>query len=987
MSGLPGGVVTFLFSEIEGSTRLVKALRERYAQVLAEYRRLVRAAVAADGGQEVDTAGDGFFVAFGEATRAVVCALDVQRAVAAHRWPGGAAVRVRIGVHTGQAVLAAGGYTGVAVHRAARICAAARGGQVLISQATQAVVEDQEEEELGFTLVDAGEYRLKGLDRPVRLFALAAPGLDPAGAAGGEAERAAAAGGVHGFPAALTSFIGRAGPVAEVAGLLGGYRLVTVTGPGGSGKTRLAGEVARRVAAEFADGAWLAELAPVPDPAQVPAVIGAALGIREQPGVPAAEALARVLARRQLLLVLDNCEHVIGAAAQLCAGLLAACDDVRVLATSREPLGVAGEARYRLGPLSLPGPDEAAEGAGSDAVALFADRARRVDTHFMLDGQTGPAVARLVRRLDGMPLAIELAAARVEALGVSGLLDRLHDQFALLTSADRLAPSRQRSLAATVQWSYRLLDDQQQRVFRLVSVFPGPFTLEAAEAVAGPGAGEMALRLVDCSLLVPPREGPDGRWRYGMLETLRAYGAGLLAGSGEQDGAASALAGYALEVAEQAAAGLQTVEGEVAAARWLDAEDAAMAQVLAWAMDHDAGIALRLAVALSPWWVRGGRLAGKYSLLRQVAGRAEPGSDGWCAAQLRLGWAAAFSDDLAGALGHATALRDAAAERGPCRELADGLASRSGILTAMGRSAEAADEARRALAVARELVYPAGEARALAYLSVAANGVGDYDRAVRLARQAVKVTNGVPGSESRWVSYVLTGALIEAGDPAAAEPVCAVTLARSRDAGDLYNQANLLSTAVTLDLEAGRLQDAAAHLREALELNIRTASWGELDNALDCCGLLCAATSRPAEAITVWAARTAHLRHQEIPEWPQDARRRERPLRQARQALGPDRTRAAEERGAAMTMETAAEYALMLTDPGPPPAAPGPGTLSARERELVRLVARGRTDAQIADQLYISIRTVRSHLDRIRDKTGCRRRADLTRLALTAGLI
>ena len=176
-----------------------------------------------------------------------------------------------------------------------------------------------------------------------------------------------------------------------------------------------------------------------------------------------------------------------------------------------------------------------------------------------------------------------------------------------------------------------------------------------------------------------------------------------------------------------------------------------------------------------------------------------------------------------------------------------------------------------------------------------------------------------------------------------------MTLARSRDAGDLYNQANLLSTAVTLDLEAGRLQDAAAHLREALELNIRTASWGELDNALDCCGLLCAATSRPAEAITVWAARTAHLRHQEIPEWPQDARRRERPLRQARQALGPDRTRAAEERGAAMNMETAAEYALMLTDPGPPPAAPGPGTLSARERELVRLVARGRTDAQIAD--------------------------------------
>ena len=271
------------------------------------------------------------------------------------------------------------------------------------------------------------------------------------------------AGGVHGFPAALTSFIGRAGPVSEVAGLLEEYRLVTVTGPGGSGKTRLAGEVARHVAGRFADGAWLAELALVQDAGQVPAVVAAALRVREQPGMPMAEAVARVLARQQLLLVLDNCEHVTGAAAGLCAGLLLACDDVRVLATSREPLAVAGEARYRLGPLSLPGADDVTGGAGSEAVALFADRARRAERQFVLDGQTGPAVARLVRRLDGMPLAIELAAAHVEALGVTGLRDRLDDQFALLTSADRLAPSRQRSLAATVEWSYRLLDDQQRR--------------------------------------------------------------------------------------------------------------------------------------------------------------------------------------------------------------------------------------------------------------------------------------------------------------------------------------------------------------------------------------------------------------------------------------------------------------------------------------------------------------------------------------------
>jgi predicted ATPase len=240
-----------------------------------------------------------------------------------------------------------------------------------------------------------------------------------------------AAGGVHGFPAMRTSFVGRAGPVRELAVLLEHDQLVTVTGPGGSGKTRLACEVARQVAGRFEDGVWLAELAPVRDPEQVPAVVAAALGVREQPGVPAVEAVARVLARRQLLLVLDNCEHVIEAAAGLCAALLVSCDDLRVLATSREALRVAGEVGYRLAPLMVPAADDPATG-GTEAVALFVDRARRADAHFALTGDILPQVARLVRRLDGMPLAIELAAARAEALGVSGLLGRLDDRFALL---------------------------------------------------------------------------------------------------------------------------------------------------------------------------------------------------------------------------------------------------------------------------------------------------------------------------------------------------------------------------------------------------------------------------------------------------------------------------------------------------------------------------------------------------------------------------
>jgi predicted ATPase/DNA-binding CsgD family transcriptional regulator len=804
-----------------------------------------------------------------------------------------------------------------------------------------------------------------------------APGDSPASAAG-----------VYGFVPALTSFVGRAGPVSEVAALSDQYRLVTVTGPGGAGKTRLAGQVARQVAARFADGAWLAELAPVRDPALVPAVVAAALGVREQPGLPAAGALARVLARRQLLLVLDNCEHVAGAAAELCAGLLAACDDVRVLATSREPLRVAGEARYRLGPLGLPDLDDLAHVAGSEAVALFADRARRADPRFVLDDQAGPVVARLVRRLDGMPLAIELAAARVEALGVAELADRLDDRFGLLTEGDRLAPDRHRSLAATVEWSYQLLEERDRQVFRTLSVFPAGFTLEAAEAVAGPGAGPAVLHLVDCSLLVPPRTSADGQPRYVMLETLRAYGAGLPTEAGEQDGAAAALAGWALRVAEEASAGLQTAAGEVAAARRLDAEDPTMRQVLAWAIACDAAAAVRLADALGGWWRLRGRLPGQYRLLSEIAGLAEPGSDRWCAIQGWLGWAAFLAFDRAGALDHFTAVRDAAGDWGPSRVLADALAGRAETLLSTGRLAEGAEDGRRSLAMARELGYPAGEGAALKMVAIAAFSSGDIERGVQLMRRQQLIA-GVPGSIARAGSAVMIAALIESGDLAAAGTAGAVALAQCRDAGDLLNLPYMLGVMADLDVRAGHFQDAAAHLRDGLQIAVRAGDlWDVAANGLFFCASLCTATGRYAEAATVWAAQDVHARQQGLLATSPGARMREEALRTIRQVLSPARVRAAEQRGAAMSMATAAEYALLLTAPGPPqPAAPDPGTLSARERELVTLVAQGRTNAQIAAQLYISVRTVGSHLDRIRDKTGCRRRADLTRLALTMGLV
>jgi predicted ATPase/DNA-binding CsgD family transcriptional regulator len=810
---------------------------------------------------------------------------------------------------------------------------------------------------------------------------------------------AGAAGGMHGFPAALTSFVGRGGVVDEIAGLVGKCRLVTLTGPGGVGKTRLAGQVARVVAGSFADGVWLAELAAVRDPAQVAAVVAAALGIRELPSVAPADALASALARWQLLLVLDNCEQVIGAAAELCGRLLLGADDVRVLATSREPLQIAGESRYRLGPLTVPGPDNPADADGSEAVALFADRARRADASFALDGETTPVVARLVARLDGMPLAIELAAARTEALGVAQLLDRIDDRFALLETGDRLAVARQRSLAATVEWSYRLLDERERRVFRAVSVFPGPFTLEGTEAVAGAVAGPAVLHLVDCSLLVPPRTGADGRSRYVMLETLRAYGAGLLAEAGEADAVAAAVAGYAVRVAEEAMAVLTVGTGEVAAARWLDAEDATMRLVLDWALEHDgllrddAAVAPRLAAALAWWWQIRGRLASQVPLLRAAVDRAAVGSEQWCAGHTWLGQASLDSADPAGALRHFTAARDAIGDRGPVALLARCLTGRSATLLGMGRIAEAAGDARRSLALARESEHPDAEALALAVLSQVGCAGGDRIGASQLARQAERILAGLHGPTARACDHTLTTVLIETGDLTAAERTCAAGLASAREAGDQWSLGNLLEKMVVLDLASGRHTDAASHLREALQTALQAGVRRKLIEDLDCCGYLCARTGRTAEAVTIWAAVAAPERegfsapsHPDLPEgWFQ----RQQALREARQGLGPAKTQTAEERGAAMSLATAAEYALMLTAAAPQPAAAASGAeaLSPRERELVTLVAQGHTDAQIAAQMYISVRTVSSHLDRIRDKTGCRRRADLTRLALSAGLV
>jgi len=793
---------------------------------------------------------------------------------------------------------------------------------------------------------------------------------------------------LRGLTHADTSFIGRSDAVGKVVTLLDRYRLVTVTGPGGVGKTRLADEVLRRVAGRFADGVGVVELAAVSEPALVAAAVATALDMHRAAGVSVVSALADRLSRQQLLLVLDNCEHVLDEVAQLCAALLVSADDIKILATSREPLGLAEEARYRLAPLTLPASSSGR--ADAEAVTLFVERARQLDADFAPDGDSARVLDRLVQRLDGMPLAIELAAARVEALGLPALLDRLDDRFVLLASANRAAAARQRSLEATVEWSYLLLSESEQQVFRRLAIFPGSFTLDAAEAVAGADAGPAVLRLVDCSLLLPPATGPDGRSRYLMLETLRGYGRGRLREAGEEDEAAAALAAHALHVAERAAGQMSVRSGERPAVLWLEAEDAAVQQGLAWALDHDPPAALRLAVALAPWWVVRGRWIQGVGLLRRAIEQAGPAAGARYTAHVWLGYLARGTLDYELALRHYSTVVAALGDGPPSTSLVDGLIGRCAVLRNTSDLEHATADARTALELSRQISYATGEAMALAELGVISSYADDVDQALEWAWQARRLDRDqMPGWHARKVEDRLPYVMVTGARLDGALELCEQNLAQATIADDLGAQADTLYLMADLARQTGRLADAWAHLRQTVELATHSSYRVRLVDAVEGAGYLCAATGRYAAAVTLWAARDVEEEAAGLwPSVPQDIRRREQPWREAVEALQPEQVRAAQERGAAMTLAAAAEFAIMTCEGVPEHAAtPGSGKLSERERELVALVAQGQTDAQIADKLFISVSTVRTHLDRIRDKSGCRRRADLTRLALQEGII
>ena len=451
-------------------------------------------------------------------------------------------------------------------------------------------------------------------------------------------------------------------------------------------------------------------------------------------------------------------------------------------------------------------------------MVLFADRARQADHRFTLGGQSRPAVERIVARLDGMPLAIELAAARVEALSLGQLADSIDDHIRAFASRDPLVPERQRSLAATAGWSYRLLRETERRVFRHLAVFPSPFTLEAAAAVAGDGARQAVLRLVDCSLLVPPQAGPDGRARYLMLQTLRDFALERLAEAGEWGGAWASMAGVGRAVAEQASAALDSAGQELAGALWFASEEANLSRALAWSVDNDAETALRIAISLAPWWSRQGRAGEGHELLGRVLRHAPADGPAWCAARFWLGVLAPDPFERAG-LDQFSAVRDALAAAGPSPLLVRALNERSMCLGHLRRYAEAEQDAKAALAMAAGLGWLAGEAISLISLAVLAHYDGDNDESLACLRRAQRIDPaGLPDEIAREARLYLARALNMDGELDEARHMGAEVLRWARRAAHKAHEAEVIPLLPDLDMQAGRWPEAGQGLREALEV-------------------------------------------------------------------------------------------------------------------------------------------------------------------------
>jgi predicted ATPase/class 3 adenylate cyclase len=780
---LPTGTVTFLFTDIEGSTRLWETVPDAMETALERHNRLLTGVIEGHGGVVVTSRGEGdsFFAVFPSAVAAVEAAGACQLRLGTEAWPAGAALRVRMGLHTGEVHVHDGDYADHApINRCARVKAAAHGGQVLVTKTTRDLVEGRLGG--GFGLKRLGEFRLREVSQRELIYQLTHADL-PADFPPIRtiAER------TGNLPLQVSSFIGRARELSEVRALVESCRLVTLTGAGGCGKTRLGLQVAAELVDRPGDGVWLVELAAASDDNAVAPAISQALGIAAQPGRPALETMLDALAPQDMLIVLDNCEHLIGVCAKTADAILRRCPRVHLVATSREPLGIGGETIYRVPPLSLPGPGDGGRPAAgsSDAVALFIERAKEQGTGLSVDGQTGPLIASICVRLDGLPLAIELAAARLPSLSLTDLADRLGQRFRLLTGGDRTALERQQTLRATVDWSFELLTEPEQLLLRRLSVFAESFDLDAAEAVCGFGDMEafdvtgLLGSLVDKSLVVAEPAGPALRYR--LLETIRQFAAERLAETGDGQAVAMAAAHCAhyLSVAETAAPHLTGPEQ----GRWLarlDGEQANLRRAAAYAASRPDETArlLRFGAALHRYWMARNRDEEAVGLLLPVLARPDARAD----------------PELFG-----TVLITAA------------FAARYVDIAAARRLGEQAVKLARQLHAARLLI------ESLTALSSAYYLAGQPQRGLPPGREAVQrarqLGDDVLLGES-LTQYLECHALI---DPAHAEPLFTEAIACTQRSGDHLFASYVNNNAAVEALRAGDIPAARAYLQQAAQ--------------------------------------------------------------------------------------------------------------------------------------------------------------------------
>ncbi len=765
VSELPTGTVTLLLADVEGSTRLWETQPEEMTAAIARLDRTLSDVVAAHHGVHPVEQGEGdsFVAAFARASDAVACALELQRAPLAP-------VRLRIGVHTGEIQLRDdANYAGPTINRTARLRDLAHGGQTVLSGATEAMVLDRLPE--GAWLTDLGTHPLRDLPRPERVVQLCHPDL------------------VNDFPplrvfstvvatrlpVQLTSFVGRDAQLTQLRELLAQNRLVTLTGAGGVGKTRLAIQVAAQLAGEFGGGVWYVDLAPITYPGLVAVTVARALGLPDQPGRSTMDSLLRFVRDRQLLVVLDNCEHLLDASAELVVAVLSAAAGLTLLATSREAIGVAGEVSWRVPSLSLV----------EEAIELFADRARHARPDFSLTDDNAAAVSEICARLDGVPLAIELAAARVRSLSLAEILDSLHDRFRLLTGGARTAVRRQQTLRASVDWSHALLTQPERVLFRRLAVFLGGFNLDAARAIAGGGDVERFQVLDQLSLLVDKSlvvvcdsEVSGGRTRYRLLETVRQYAVEKLGESGEADTVRTRHRDHytALAALLDAPADRDYEQCIEQANTEIDNLRAAFS----WSRENfDVELALALASSLQPLWLARGRL------------------------REGLAW---FDTVLA--VDDPRQLAVAAAVR--ARALAD-----RAVLNAMASASTSKDQAEQALAIARDVDDPTLLARALTACGFIASVSYDVEVARAYFAEAIGLARAL---DDRWrLSQILAlqaQAAYTAGDPLGAR----VAGEEGRDLadalGDRSNSRVCRWCLGATQLYSGDLAGAATHFGE-----------------------------------------------------------------------------------------------------------------------------------------------------------------------------